>query len=110
MAHRRGTHFRWRSCISRPTRLMTWGEMFSNEERRLIFLLFIALSYVVVFFGGSTLSPPLVSPVSLTLLFREFGDSSDTPPSFFRQPGANQPGHTSRGMMIRADSRWRVGW
>lgn len=36
------THFRWRSCISRPTRLMTWGEMFSNDERSDIFLLFMA--------------------------------------------------------------------
>lgn len=36
------SHFRWRSCISRPTRLMTWGEMFSNDERSDIFLLLMA--------------------------------------------------------------------
>lgn len=43
-------HFRWRSCISRPTRLMTWGEMFSNDERSDIFLLLMA--------GARTLPSP----------------------------------------------------
>ena len=33
------THSRCRSCISRPTRLMTCGDMFSNDDRSDIFLL-----------------------------------------------------------------------
>lgn len=43
------THSRCRSCISRPTRLMTWGDMFSNDERSDIFLLLMT--------GIDTLAP-----------------------------------------------------
>ena len=62
------THSRCRSCISRPTRLMTWGDMFSNDERSDIFLLLMtgkdtrAPCHTSVFWAHPTPAPRTAKP------------------------------------------------
>lgn len=64
------THSRCRSCISRPTRLMTWGDMFSNDERSDIFLLLMT--------GIDTLAPCHTSVFCDTPLLLQEQQSRDS--------------------------------